>query len=263
MSAEELLRAGRLEEAMASIQEGVRAKPEEPKLRLFLFQLLSVQGQWERAMIQLEVLSQLNSQSLLLARVYQPVLQCELLREEVFAGRRAPVIFGEPEPWISFLVQANELVARSEFAAAGALRDKAMEAAPASAGKINGDPFDWLADADSRMGPLLEVILEGRYFWIPFSRIHRVQFVTPTALRDLLWAPASFRWTNGGEANGHVPVRYPGTHASTDGSAKLSRRTDWAERPNGFSLGVGQRLLATDQNDYPLLDTREIELTTA
>ena len=86
MKAEELLRAGRLDESLGSLQETVRAKPEDPKLRVFLFQLLSILGQWERAATQLEVLSQLNAQTRLLARVYQPILQCELLREEIFAA---------------------------------------------------------------------------------------------------------------------------------------------------------------------------------
>jgi len=83
----------------------------------------------------------------------------------------------------------------------------------------------------------------------------------PSDLRDLLWAPASFVWVNGGEASGHIPVRYPGTQASTDGHLRLARRTDWVEKPNGFSLGLGQRMLTTDREDYPLLETRDIELS--
>jgi type VI secretion system protein ImpE len=260
MNAEELVRAGKPEEALASLQEAIRAKPQDPSLRVFLFQLMSVLGQWERAGNQLEVLGQIHPEALLLARLYQPVLQCEILREEIFAGRRAPVIFGEPEPWVSFLVQANELVARGEFAAAEELRDKALDAAPATSGKINGAPFAWLADADSRMGPMLELILNGRYYWVPLHRIRKLQLPAPTDLRDLLWAPTTFQWVNGGEAAGHIPVRYPGTQSSADGQLRLARRTDWIEKPNGCTLGQGQRLLTTDQQDYPLLETREVEL---
>jgi type VI secretion system protein ImpE len=263
MSAEELLRAGRLEESLACLQEAIRAKPEDSKLRLFLFQLLCVLGQWERSLTQLEVLGQINAQSLLLTKVYRPVVQCEMLREEIFAGRRAPLIFGEPEPWVSFLAQVNELVAHSEFAAAATLRNQAMEAAPAAAGTIDGVPFAWLADADSRLGPILEVILSGRYFWVPLYRVSEIQFEAPTALRDVVWAPASFQWANGGQAAGHVPVRYPGTQGCPDGPLRLARRTEWIEQPGDFSFGLGQRLLASDQGDYPLLDVRLIEFAKA
>ena len=260
MTVDELFRSGRPEDALASLQQSVRATPGDPKLRVALFQLLSVLGQWERAVNALEALAQLDTSSLLLARMYQPVLRAELLREEVFAGRRGPLLFGESEPWINSLVQANELVARSDFAAAEVLREQAFEAAPATPGKINGSPFAWLMDADSRLGPVLEVIMEGRYLWMPFCRIHHLRLPAPSAWRDLVWAPASFRWRDGSEASGHIPVRYPGTQTGSDGQAKLARRTDWIEKPNGFSLGLGQRLLTTDQEDYPLLETREIEL---
>lgn len=261
MNAEELVRAGKPEEALASLQEAVRAQPQDPALRLFLFQLLGVLGQWERAGNQLEVVGQIHPESLLLVRMYQPVLQGEALREEVFAGRRAPLILGETEPWMGWLTEANALVARGELAAAGELRDKALDAAPATGGKINGAPFAWVADADSRLGPLLEVFLHGCYYWVPLQRIRRLRLAAPTSLRDLLWAPANFLWANGGEAAGHIPVRYPGTPASPDGALRLARRTEWVEKAHGCVLGLGQRLLTTDQDDYPLLETRELELT--
>ena len=38
---------------------------------------------------------------------------------------------------------------------------------------MDGHGFEWIADADSRLGPLLEVILEGKYYWAPFCRIAR------------------------------------------------------------------------------------------
>jgi type VI secretion system protein ImpE len=263
MSPEDYLRNGHLEEALAALQESVRNKPEDAKLRVFLFQLFSAMGQWERALTQLEVLAEMGPQTSLLARVYSPVVQCERLREEIFAGRRAPLLFGEPASWISCLVQANELVAREEYAAAEQLRDKALDEAPATAGKINGAAFAWIADADSRLGPLLEVVLNGRYYWAPFFRISRIRMEAPKDLRDLIWAPAQFQWSNGGEAEGFIPARYPGTEASADGALRLARRTDWIEKANGSSLGLGQRLLTTDQEDYPLLETREIEVTSA
>src|SRR4030095_9564113 len=105
--------------------------------------------------------------SMLLAQIFTPVLHCEAFRAEVFAGKRSPVIFGEPEEWMSLLVQANQLAAEGKFTASRELRDRAFEAAPAVPGKINDTPFDWIADADSRLGPVLEAVFDGKYFWIP------------------------------------------------------------------------------------------------
>jgi type VI secretion system protein ImpE len=138
------------------------------------------------------------------------------------------------------------------------LRDQAFEAAPMSAGKVNGESFEWIADADERLGPILEVILEGRYNWVPFSRIRKVLIEPVTDLRDLVWAPAQFVWENGGEASGHIPTRYAGTEKSQENNLRLARRTEWVDQ-SGIHTGLGQRVLATDANEYPLLEIRTIE----
>ena len=40
----------------------------------------------------------------------------------------------------------------------------------------------------------------------------------------------------------------------------LARRTEWDTRGDGASTGVGQRVLATDANEYPLLEVRHVVL---
>ena len=45
-SAESALRDGRLDEALAMLQVDVRKKPQDKALRVFLFQLLAVNGAW-------------------------------------------------------------------------------------------------------------------------------------------------------------------------------------------------------------------------
>ncbi len=67
-------------------------------------------------------------------------------------------------------------------------------------------------------------------------------------------------WTNGGETVGLIPSRYPGSPASADPLVQLGRKTEWLEGEAGTWLGLGQRMLATDQGEYSLLDIRRIEL---
>jgi type VI secretion system protein ImpE len=115
MQAEELLRAGRLQEALEALEGKVRSEPADAKLRIFLFQLLAVMGDWERALSQLNVAAELDAINLLMAQVCRAALNCEALRAEVFAGKRSPLIFGEPEEWISLLVQANQMIAEGKY----------------------------------------------------------------------------------------------------------------------------------------------------
>jgi type VI secretion system protein ImpE len=260
MTPEELLKEGRLDETLKSLQQVVRDDPANPKPRVFLFQLLSVLGDWKRADTQLRVLSEMDSDSMMLSRIFGPILVCEAIRGDVFAGKRTPIIFGEPPEWVGFLAEAMAYFGKGEFRAGAQLRDKAFEAAPMSAGKVNGDDFAWIADADERLGPVLEVILEGRYYWIPFCRIRQVLIEPVTDLRDLVWAPVQFVWENGGQASGHIPSRYAGSERSEDASLKLGRKTEWLDKA-GVHLGAGQRILATDAGEYPLLEIRTIEIT--
>ena len=263
MKAQEHIQAGRLDEALAALQDEVRSNAADPKLRTFLFQLLCVLGQWPRALTQLDVLAGFGSDYKLLAGIFQPVILCEPLRAEVFAGKRTPIVFGEPAEWMGLLVQANELSAQGKAGPAQEMRDKAFEAAPATAGKLNDQPFQWLADADQRLGPMFEVIIEGQYYWVPFCRVKRLFIEPPTDLRDLVWAPVQFIWANGGEASGHIPTRYPGTEQTKDGPLRLARKTEWVEGAGGFTTGIGQRLLTTDAGEYPLLECRTIDLDVA
>lgn len=262
MTAEECVRAGKIAEAMEALKIQVKAKPADAKLRVFLFQLFCVTGEWERAMTQLNVAADMDPSNLLMAQVCRAALNAEALREQIFAGKRLPLMLGEPEEWMGWLVRAAQNFGAGDLAKAAELRDQALEAAPATSGTINGKPFQWIADADQRLGPMLEAVVEGKYYWIPFTRLSAIDMEAPRDLRDVVWMPANLTWTTGTTAVALIPVRYPGTEKSTDPALRLARRTDWEDRA-GWSVGLGQRLLATDAEDTPILEVRSIVLENA
>jgi type VI secretion system protein ImpE len=260
MSAEEALHAGRLDEALSQLQLQVRADPADAKSRVFLFQLLCVQGEWNRALTQLNVAGDLDASTLLMVQTYREALRCEVYRGAVFAGQQTPMVLGKPDPWLALLLKSLSLTATARHEEAATLRTQAFEDAPATSGRIDGVAFDWLADADSRLGPCLEVIVNGRYYWVPFHRIREIRIDPPADLRDFVWVPVQLTWSNGGQAVGLVPARYPGTELADDPALRLCRRTDWQESEGAMLRGMGQRMFATDAGDYSLLDLRHIEL---
>ena len=257
MDAQQLIRDGNLSAALAALQDAVRKNAADAKLRVFLFQLLSVMGQWPRALTQLNVAGELEPLAIPMVQTYREAIQCEALRADIFAGKRAPLIFGEPQPWLAQLIDALKNDA-TDPARAAAARAQALEGAPASPGNIDGVPFAWLADADQRLGPVLEIIINGRYFWVPVCRIARIEFDKPVDLRDNVWTAASFVWTNGAQTVGLIPTRYNGTVATGDDGLLLARRTEWVANGEG-DAGVGQRMLMTDSAEYALMDVRVIE----
>ncbi len=258
--AEALLKAGDLDGCLKEVTARIRADGAAIAPRVFLFQLFSVLGEWERARRQLYVLKDMDAGTIPMFEVYDAVIQCEHMRSAVFDGKRSPLMFGQPSEWLANLAAALVALAEGKKDEAERLRDSAFEAAPAVPGQINGEAFEWLADADGRLGPVLEVFLKGQYYWVPFHAVASISIEPPADLRDLVWTPAEFRWANGGEAVGFIPTRYPGTEAGNDSRLKLSRLTEWAEAGNDLVLGSGQRVLVTDQNDYPLLSVEKVTL---
>jgi type VI secretion system protein ImpE len=203
----------------------------------------------------------MDASAIPMTRAYAAAIQCEQLRASILKGERSPLIFGDPEPWLALVVQGLAALAAGRTEQADAIRAEAFEAAPTTAGSLNGTAFEWIADADSRLGPILEVLLNGAYYWVPFHRITDIQFESPADLRDLVWLPAQFTWANGGQAVGFVPTRYVGTETAEDSALQLARKTEWASIGSEGFAGRGQRVLATSADEVPLLEVRELRLT--
>jgi len=260
-AAERTLKEGDPRAALARLQEDVRARPSDPKLRVFLFQLLCVLGQWDRALNQLKVASELDPLALPMAQMYGDAVRCEVVRDDVFEGKKSPMVLGEPEQWLALLIESRLLAGRGESAQSEELRLRAFEEAPTSGGAIDGQPFEWIADADSRLGPVMEAVINGRYYWVPFSRVREVTMEAPEDLRDLVWMPAHLTFQNGGESLALVPTRYPGSQGAEDGALALSRKTLWESIADDAYRGLGQRIIATDTGETPILEIRALSIT--
>jgi len=262
-AAEAAVRANDPKAALLALTTAVKAAPANPKLRVFMAQLLCVLGQWERAHTQLNVVADLDATTGPMREMVGHALRCELLRAAVFKGSRSPMIFGQPDEWMGLLIESLLQSGQGAGELSAQLAERAFEAAPATRGRINGTPFEWIADADSRLGPVLEAMVNGKYYWIPFSRLSSVAIEAPADLRDRVWLPANISFANGGEAIAMIPTRYPGSQASEDGQILMGARTDWSDIGHERFTGLGQRVLVTDQGEHDMLSVRLIELELA
>jgi len=267
------LKNAELDQALQELQQEVRKAPADVTKRIFLFQLLAVMGQWDRALKQLNVAREMDDSATVMAQTYQEALSCEVLRQAVFSGQRSPLVFGDPQPWIAPLIEALRASAKGEHAASEELRQQAFEEAPMTSGEITvrrggeaekeSTTFDWIADADPRFGPVFEAIINGRYYWVPYHCVQRIDIDPPADLRDFVWLPAHFLWSNGGEVVGLIPTRYPGSESSSDDTVRLARRTDWTEQAADVYFGLGQRIITTSGDEYALMDIEQVNLNTA
>ena len=255
--AHQLLSAGDIDGARAALVEVVRQKPADQPARMFLFQLLALVGEREKAAKQLGMLAQLSPEAQMLAVAYSRALAAEDQREMVFSGK-ADMPLAVHSDWAVKLAEAIGHFAAGRTAQGEACREDAFDAAPDCAGTIDGKPFDWIADADSRFGPSFEAIINGQYGLVPFDQVESIVSEGPRDLRDLVWYPVQIAMRSGQSVAGFIPTRYPETENANDGGLRLARATDWVDCDWGQS-GQGQRLwVLSNDDEVGLLSVREL-----
>ena len=259
MDAEALFKAGDISGARAALALELRRSPQDVRARQFFWQLLAIVGDLDKAEAQLRALGGVQASAMMLGSVYMQAINAERLRSRTFAGEIAPKSLVGIEPWVEGLLGALAATIKSE-PGAGARHEAALAEAPASAGSIEGEAFEWIADADSRFGPMLEVVIGADYGFIPFVAMNRIRASEVADLRDTVWRPAEISLKSGQSSMVFIPARYPGTTESSDPALLLGRRTDWAD-VDGIEIGSGQRLLSTDVSDIAVLEPFDIRLS--
>ena len=259
--ADELLATGDVAGARQQLIEEVRANPGDIRIRMFLFQMCSLLGEWERAKAQLETIAKLDPEARMLAVAYSQCIDAEGERAAVFAGEKQASILHK-SAWGDVLTQALQARQQGD-AGADALYEQAFDAAPTSAGATDqGAEFEWIADADSRIGPTIEAIIAGRYGLMPFDALESLTITEPLDLRDTIWMQAEFAMKQGARIAGFVPVRYPGSEKSDDAGVVRGTTTHWVSEA-GNEYPLGHRLIAfSDGSELPLQALRKIEFRT-
>ena len=258
MEAEALLRSGDFSGARAWLAAELRRKPGDTNLRQFFWQLIAVAGEWDKAEQQLVTLASADPKAMMMSSVYGQAIGAMRQRERVLAGSERGVSLVGSEPWVEGLLDALQQHCASPGGAA-AMVEAALDAAPATPGSLDGAAFEWIADADTRFGPMLEVVIGNHYGFVPFAALKRIKISDPIDLRDTVWLPAELESRTGQTTMAFVPVLYPGTAAAGDAALTLGRRTDWVER-GGLEAGLGQKLISTDGPEAGILAIRDIRL---
>lgn len=246
--ADALLRDGDLAGARAALVGIVKSQPADEQARMFLFQLLAIAGEWDKARAQLLALAQLSAEAQMLAVAYGQAIDAEARRAKVFSGELRAEILVNPDGWAAGLADAVQLLAQGKTDEGLAKRDVAFDAAPDAPGAFNGIAFDWIADCDSRFGPAFEAIVAGRYGLVPFDAVETMKSEGPVDLRDLVWFPVQLAFKSGQSVSAMLPARYPGTEGSSDTNEQLARTTSWVDTAWG-EAGRGQHLLSFGSDD--------------
>lgn len=260
LKAKEIFEKGQLSEAIKEMTQEVKAHPADPRSRTFLFELLCFSGDLDRARNQLEALDSQDPKADLGMEFYRKVLKAEQVRQQLFSKGTFPKLLGPCPAHVQGHLDALLQIQEGHFSQAQELLSKAAELRPGLQGTIDGTTSDDFMDLDDLFAPVLEVIMQDQYYWIPFSQIRKVSITPPKHLRDLLWVPAQMETTET-SLGVVIPVLYPGSFTSDEELVKLGRVTDWKQQ-EGLTLGVGQHVFGFNELDKGILEIREMTFST-
>ena len=116
MNADDLFKAGRLQAAIDAQIADVKANPADHGKRLFLFELLSFAGEWDRAKRQIEAITCPDPDRITTVLKYKTLLLAEEHRTRVFRDGVMPEFLLPPPLWMSHRLQA---VAAAEITQTG------------------------------------------------------------------------------------------------------------------------------------------------
>ncbi|KVK99019.1 type VI secretion system accessory protein TagJ [Burkholderia ubonensis] len=248
-------------ELKARTTEAVRNRPTDARERWLLYQWLCIDGEWERALKQLQTWARLDPDGEARAQLHRGLIRSEMFRSEVFAGRREPGFIDVPPAWVGSLLRANAKLGDGAVADADALRREAFEEASSTAGDSpEMGRYAWLTDSDTRLGPIFEMAVAGGYCWIPFEQIRSIALTPAGSLTDLAWRPTTVILRDATVLKGYVPTRYPGSESGS-ANIRLARETTWTDVGTTHVIALGQRTWTTDLGDWGLLEIANCRFT--
>jgi type VI secretion system protein ImpE len=259
MTAKELFDQGDLPAAIAKVGDELKNDPADTKRRTFLFELLCFSGDLDRAGKQLDAIARGGTDSEIAVQQYRSALQAEKLRRLCFTQDMRPGLPNKIPPYTDLHLKAIQLLRENKVDEARTVLEEAAELKPTVNCTVNGEFFEDIRDADDVMGPFLEVFTANNYSWVPWEIVASVAITPPKHLRDLIWTPATVELTIGSLGEVLLPALYGQSYLHADNQVKLGRATDWRADIEGLALASGQRLLATGDRDWPLLEIREIQ----
>jgi type VI secretion system protein ImpE len=259
-SASALLRAGKLDDAVAAAQAAVRKAPSDLNARVLFAELLCFAGNLERADVILDAASAIDPSTAMVVAEFRQLIRADMARRQLFRDGRVPEFLDDPTEAQRLQLAALVALRAGDLAEASRQAEAAEASRPRVPGKHNGEPFDDFRDVDDLLAGSFEVLTTtGKYYWIPTERIVSAEFHPPKRPRDLFWRRCSMSVAQGPDGDVYVPVIYAPEDPMTD-TLRLGRETDWRQAEGGPVRGVGQRVFLVGEADVAIMDLGKLQI---
>jgi type VI secretion system protein ImpE len=249
----ERLDSADIDGAVATALEQVKAAPKDEDARRLFIDLLIVQGDFERADKQADILSNTAGALTLGLSLLRGRLRAARARELWFVEGAVPAFPDGPTERDALAMQLS--ISMRGGNAGEIKRDLDLLAAASQTGAmtVNNATGVELRDADDRIPHAVEVLCSnGSYMWVDFNRVEKLDFAPVKSVRDLAWRPANLVLAGGSETDVVICNTYFASKQTAE--ERLSRTTDWDETEGGVITGRGQKTYLAGEDAVYALD---------
>ena len=261
MNAREFYQAGQLDNAITAIIEEVKKNPTDTNRRGFLSELLLISREWDRADKQLDMIGHQSPDAMMGIMLWRQIIRAGQARDQFLTKGRIPEVLEVPDELVQSYLKAAVLVREGQTKEATEILEKAEENRKPLSGVLDDVTFSDFRDLDDRMPSVLEVFTSnGKYYWIPFSRIISLDFFAPESALDLVFRRAHLE-INGDGPDGevYIPATYMPVPDEDREATLLGRTTDWIGEEGEPVIGVGQKMFYVGEQAKTIMEMQRLK----
>lgn len=246
----ELLALKNLEAALAEAQIEVLDTPDDLELRSILFELLMVEGSFEKAAEQIDAIASFNAMEEDLLTFFRGMIEAAKKRRDFYQkGEGGPGSFSRPPDYGEVFMTATVAQAQKSPKIVSDCLEKADP--PAITGRletvegltIEFQDFEDLADLHA---PFLPALVPGEFLWLPWESVRKLDFdqSSERSLFETIFRPARLQLqidsSHSQEYQVWVPMVYH--YNGPDWELKMSGDLHLETTAQGYSLTRGWRV---------------------
>lgn len=261
MNAREFYQAGQLDNAIKAIVEEVKSNPTDTNRRGFLSELLLIARAWDRADKQLDMIGHQNPDAMMGIMMWRQIIRAGQSREQFLTKGRVPEVLEVPDELVQNYLKAAVLLNDGQSKEAAIVLEEAEKSRTPLSGVLDGVPFSDFRDLDDRMPGVLEVFTcNGKYYWIPFSRVISLDFFKPESALDLVYRRAHLE-INGDGPDGevYIPATYMPVPDEDREATLLGRTTGWLGEEGEPVMGVGQKMYYVGEQAKTIMEMQRLK----
>ncbi len=252
---------GALSETIEACNEGLRNKPKDLDLRVFLCQALAFTGNWDRIdKIAEQIMGQSkdSKSTFFFGSVAKNLVVGERLREKVWNEGQLPELMTEKDELLESHLRAwTENLANNSEQAQKTIDE--YNAATTTEAECNGADAASFQDIDPITSRVFEFLLPtGGYIWLPMNQISRIDFSEVTRPMDQCWRQANIVLKDERSLYAYMPCLYFGSWENSDEVFQLGRSMDWMEGNGKLPRAAGRRFFAMGDREMCAMEISSI-----